>query len=111
MTTSMRVASEETFGPVAAIFPFKEEDEAIKLANSVTVGLAGYIFTKDISKVWRVSEKLEFGMVGVNTGLISDPATPFGGIKESGFGREGSKYGIDEYTVLKAITMGGMGLE
>ena len=111
MTTSMRIASEETFGPVAAIFPFKDEDEAVKLANDVTVGLAGYLYTKDISRVWRVSEKLEYGMVGVNTGLISDVATPFGGIKESGFGREGSKYGIDEYTVLKSVTMGGMGWE
>src|SRR5271167_1473514 len=111
MTMSMRIATEETFGPVAAIFPFKEEDEAVKLANSVRVGLAGYLYTKDISRVLRVSEKLEFGMVGVNTGLISDVATPFGGIKESGFGREGSKYGIEEYTVLIVLTMGGMGLE
>lgn len=111
MTSSMRIATEETFGPVAAIFPFKEEDEAVKLANDVTVGLAGYLYTKDISKVWRVAEKLEFGMVGVNTGLISDAAAPFGGIKESGFGREGSKYGIEEYSVLKTVTMGGMGLE
>jgi succinate-semialdehyde dehydrogenase / glutarate-semialdehyde dehydrogenase len=111
MTSSMRAASEETFGPVAAIFPFKDEEEAIRLANSVTVGLAGYIFTNDISRVWRVTEKLEYGMVGVNTGLISDVATPFGGIKESGIGREGSKYGVEEYTVLKSVTMGGMGLE
>ena len=111
MTTSMRIASEEIFGPVAAIFPFKEEDEAVKLANDVNVGLAGYLYTKDISKVWRVAEKLDFGMVGVNTGLISDAAAPFGGIKESGFGREGSKYGVEEYTVLKTVTMGGMGLE
>ena len=111
MTASMRIASEETFGPVAALFPFKDEDEVVKLANSVTVGLAGYLYTKDVSKVWRVSEQLEFGMVGVNTGLISDAAAPFGGIKESGFGREGSKYGIEEYTVLKAITMGGMDLQ
>ena len=111
MTTSMRIASEETFGPVAAIFPFKEEDEAVKLANDVAAGLAGYLYTKDISKVWRVAENLEFGMVGVNTGLISDAAAPFGGVKESGFGREGSKYGVEEYTILKAVTMGGMGLE
>jgi succinate-semialdehyde dehydrogenase / glutarate-semialdehyde dehydrogenase len=111
MTSSMRVASEETFGPVAAIFPFKDEDEAVKLANDVAAGLAGYLYTKDISKVWRVAENLEFGMVGVNTGLISDTAAPFGGVKESGFGREGSKYGVEEYTILKAVTMGGMGLE
>jgi succinate-semialdehyde dehydrogenase / glutarate-semialdehyde dehydrogenase len=111
MTTSMRIASEETFGPVAAIFPFKDEKEVIRLANDVPVGLAGYIFSRDVSRIWRVAEQLEFGMVGVNTGLISDAAAPFGGIKESGFGREGSKYGIDEYTILKSITMGGMGLE
>ena len=111
MTTDMRIATEETFGPVAAIFPFKDEEEVIKLANSVTVGLAGYLYTKDIAKVWRVGEKMEFGMIGVNTGLVSDAASPFGGIKESGFGREGSKYGIEEYTVIKAMTMGGMGLE
>lgn len=111
MTSSMRAASEETFGPVASIFPFKDEEEAIKLANSVNVGLAGYFFTNDVSRVWRVTEKLEYGMVGVNTGLISDVATPFGGIKESGIGREGSKYGVEEYTVLKSVTMGGMGLE
>lgn len=111
MKPSMRIATEETFGPVAAVFPFKTEEEVIKLANNVTVGLAGYVYTRDIGRVWRVCEKLEFGMVGVNTGLVSDAATPFGGIKESGFGREGSKYGCDEYTVLKAITMGGMGLE
>jgi succinate-semialdehyde dehydrogenase / glutarate-semialdehyde dehydrogenase len=111
MKTSMRIAAEETFGPVAAIFPFKTEDEVIKLANSVTVGLAGYLYSKDIGRVWRVAEKLEFGMVGVNTGMISDAAVPFGGVKESGFGREGSKYGIEEYTVMKSITMGGMGLE
>ena len=111
MTKSMRIASEETFGPVAAIFPFKSEDEVVNLANSVTVGLAAYLFTKDVSRVWRVSEKLDFGMVGVNTGIVSDAAAPFGGIKESGFGREGSKYGVEEYTVLKAMTMGGMGLQ
>jgi len=111
MKPSMRVATEETFGPVAAIFPFKTEEEVIKLANSVTVGLAGYVYSHDIGRVWRVAEQLDFGMVGVNTGLVSDAAVPFGGIKESGFGREGSKYGCDEYTVLKAITMGGMGLQ
>jgi succinate-semialdehyde dehydrogenase/glutarate-semialdehyde dehydrogenase len=111
MTPSMRIATEETFGPVAALFTFKTEEEVIKLANSVTVGLAGYIYTKDISRVWRVAEQLETGMVGINTGLVSDAASPFGGVKESGFGREGSKYGTEEYTILKTMTMGGMGLE
>jgi succinate-semialdehyde dehydrogenase / glutarate-semialdehyde dehydrogenase len=111
MTKDMRIATEETFGPVAALFPFKDEEQVIALANNVTVGLASYIYTKDISRVWRVSEKLDSGMVGVNTGLVSDAAAPFGGVKESGFGREGSKYGVEEYTILKTITMGGMGLE
>jgi succinate-semialdehyde dehydrogenase/glutarate-semialdehyde dehydrogenase len=111
MTKEMRIATEETFGPVAALFPFKDEEGVIQLANATEFGLAGYIFTNDISRVWRVAEKMETGMVGVNTGLISDAAAPFGGVKESGFGREGSKYGVDEYTILKTITMGGMGLE
>lgn len=111
MTAEMRIATEETFGPVAALFPFKTEEDAIKLANSVTVGLAGYIYSKDISRVWRVAEQLETGMVGINTGLVSDAAAPFGGVKESGFGREGSKYGTEEYTILKTMTMGGMGLQ
>jgi len=111
MKDSMRIATEETFGPVAAIFPFKTEEEAIQLANSVSVGLAGYVYSQNISRVWRVAEKLETGMVAINTGLVSDAAAPFGGVKESGFGREGSKYGCEEYTILKAMTMGGMGLE
>ena len=111
MKASMRIAKEEIFGPVAALFPFKDEEQVINLANNVTVGLAGYIYTRDIGRVWRVAEKLEFGMVGVNTGIVSDSAAPFGGIKESGIGREGSKYGIEEYTILKSVTMGGMGLE
>jgi succinate-semialdehyde dehydrogenase / glutarate-semialdehyde dehydrogenase len=111
MTTEMRIASEEIFGPVAAVFPFKTEEEAIKLANSTEFGLASYVYSQNIGRVWRVAEGLESGMVGVNTGLVSDAASPFGGVKESGFGKEGSKYGLDEYTVLKALTMGGMGLE
>jgi len=111
MNTEMRIASEETFGPVAAIFPFKTEEEAIKLANKTQFGLASYLYSRDIGRVWRVSEQLETAMVGVNTGLVSDAACPFGGVKESGIGKEGSKYGVDEYTILKAVTMGGMGLE
>jgi succinate-semialdehyde dehydrogenase/glutarate-semialdehyde dehydrogenase len=111
MTKDMRIATEETFGPVAALFPFSTEEEVVKMANSTQFGLAGYIYSKDISRVWRVAEQLETGMVGVNTGLISDAAAPFGGVKESGFGKEGSKYGVEEYTILKAITMGGMGLQ
>ena len=109
MTTEMALASEETFGPVAGLFKFSTEEEVVKIANSAEVGLAGYFFSKDIQRVFRVAEALEVGMVGVNTGLISDAAAPFGGVKESGFGREGSKYGVGEYQVIKMITYGGMG--
>ncbi|TAQ87656.1 hypothetical protein B7494_g4033 [Chlorociboria aeruginascens] len=111
MTTDMALAAEETFGPVAGLFKFDTEEEVIKIANSAEVGLAGYFFSKDLQRVNRVAEALEVGMVGVNTGLISDAAAPFGGVKESGFGREGSKYGIAEYQVTKMITYGGMGGE
>ncbi|TWU75293.1 succinate semialdehyde dehydrogenase NADP+ linked [Metarhizium rileyi] len=109
MTPDMAMATEETFGPVAGLFPFKTEAEVVKMANQVEVGLAGYFFSRDLHRVHRVAEALEVGMVGVNTGIISDPAAPFGGVKESGFGREGSKYGIAEYQVTKMITFGGMG--
>lgn len=109
MTTDMQLASEETFGPVAGIFKFETEAEVVKIANSADVGLAGYFFSRDIQRIYRVAEALEVGMIGVNTGLISDPAAPFGGVKESGFGREGSKYGTAEYMVTKMITYGGMG--
>ncbi|RKF59859.1 Succinate-semialdehyde dehydrogenase GabD [Golovinomyces cichoracearum] len=108
MTSEMVIASEETFGPVAAIFRFETEDEVVKFANSSSVGLAAYIFSQDQNKVMRVAEALDVGMVGVNTGVISDPASPFGGVKESGFGREGSMYGIAEYQVIKTITFGGI---
>ncbi|PWW76707.1 aldehyde dehydrogenase [Tuber magnatum] len=108
MTSDMRIHREETFGPIAALFRFKSEKEVVDLANEAEVGLAGYFFSSDIARIWRVAEALEVGMVGVNTGLISDAASPFGGVKESGFGREGSKYGIDEYTVIKSITFGGV---
>ena len=111
MTNEMQLASEETFGPVAGLFQFETEKQVVALANEAEVGLAGYFFSRDIGRIWRVAEALEVGMVGVNTGLISDPATPFGGVKESGFGREGSKYGTDEYTTIKTITMGGCGGE
>jgi len=109
MTSDMAMASEETFGPVAGLFKFESEEEVVKLANSTEVGLAGYFFSRDIARVNRVAENLEVGMVGVNTGLISDPAAPFGGVKESGFGREGSLYGIGEYQITKMVTYGGMG--
>ncbi len=109
MTTDMDLAWEETFGPVAGLFKFSTEEEVVKIANATEVGLAGYFFSRDLERVFRVAEALEVGMVGVNTGLISDAAAPFGGVKESGFGREGSKYGIDEYQTIKMVTYGGMG--
>jgi len=109
MTTEMDLAKEETFGPVAGLFKFDSEEEVVKIANSAEVGLAGYFFSRDLQRIYRVAEALEVGMVGVNTGLISDVAAPFGGVKESGFGREGSKYGVGEYQVIKTITYGGMG--
>ncbi len=109
MTTGMAMAEEETFGPVAGLFEFETEEEVVRIANSTQVGLAGYFFSRDIGRVNRVAEHLEVGMVGVNTGLISDPASPFGGVKESGFGREGSLYGIGEYQVTKMVTWGGVG--
>jgi succinate-semialdehyde dehydrogenase/glutarate-semialdehyde dehydrogenase len=104
LTHDMEIARCETFGPVAALFGFDTEEDVIKMANDSEVGLAGYLYTQDVDRAWRVSNRLDVGMVGVNTGLISDPATPFGGIKESGFGKEGSKYGIEDYTVLKTVT-------
>lgn len=109
MTGDMQLANEETFGPVAGLFKFDTEAEVIELANASDVGLAGYFFSRDIQRCYRIAEALEVGMVGVNTGLISDPAAPFGGVKESGFGREGSSLGIKEYEVTKMVTLGGMG--
>ncbi|KAK5132109.1 hypothetical protein LTR08_000360 [Meristemomyces frigidus] len=109
MTDKMQLKNEETFGPVAGLFPFDTEAEVVEQANSAEVGLAGYFFSKDVQRCYRVAEALEVGMVGINTGLISDPAAPFGGIKHSGFGREGSRTGIDEYMITKMITLGGMG--
>ncbi|KAI1618351.1 Aldehyde/histidinol dehydrogenase [Exophiala viscosa] len=107
MTADMLLAHEETFGPVAGIFPFETEEQVVRLANDTEVGLTGYFYSKDVDRCRRVAEALEVGMVGVNTGAVSDVAMPFGGIKESGFGREGSRYGMDEYMVLKSVTYGG----
>ncbi|KAH8657917.1 succinate-semialdehyde dehydrogenase [Xylariales sp. PMI_506] len=106
MKPGMKLCSEETFGPVAAFFPFDTEEEAIEMANDSDVGLAGYFFSKDANRCWRVAEALEVGMVGVNVGAISDPVAPFGGVKQSGFGREGSKYGIDEFLITKMVMTG-----
>jgi succinate-semialdehyde dehydrogenase/glutarate-semialdehyde dehydrogenase len=103
---TMRVAKEEIFGPVAPLFKFHDEAEAIQMANDTEFGLAAYFYARDIGRVWRVSEALEYGMVGVNTGIVSSEVAPFGGVKSSGLGREGSKYGLDEYLELKYINMG-----
>jgi len=108
MTSEMELAHEETFGPIAGLFVFDTEAEVVKLANDADVGLGGYFHSKDIQRCYRVAEALEVGMVGVNVGLVSDVPMPFGGVKESGFGREGSKYGIEEYLTIKAVTLGGM---
>ena len=107
-TAAMKVAHEETFGPLAPIFPFDTEDEAIALANDTEFGLASYFYSRDIGRVMRVAERLEAGMVGVNTGLISTAEAPFGGVKQSGLGREGSKYGLDDYLEIKYICLGGI---
>lgn len=104
----MRVAREEIFGPVAPLFRFEEEAEAIQMANDTEFGLAAYFYARDLGRVWRVSEALEYGMVGVNTGLVSTEVAPFGGVKQSGLGREGSRYGLDEYLEIKYISMAGI---
>jgi succinate-semialdehyde dehydrogenase / glutarate-semialdehyde dehydrogenase len=105
---SMILAREETFGPVAPLFRVSSDEEAIKLANDTEFGLAAYVYTRDLARSWRVTEALEYGIVGLNTGLISTEVAPFGGIKESGIGREGSKYGILEFTELKYVCVGGI---
>ncbi len=107
-TAEMNIASEETFGPVAPLFRFKDEQEVIDLANNTEYGLAAYFFAKDMARVWRVAESLEYGMVAVNTGILSTEVAPFGGVKHSGLGREGSKYGLDEYLEMKYILMAGI---
>jgi succinate-semialdehyde dehydrogenase/glutarate-semialdehyde dehydrogenase len=108
MTASMRIAHEEIFGPVAPLFSFQSEQEVVAAANATEYGLAAYVFTRDLTRVWRVTEALEYGMVGVNTGIIGNEVIPFGGVKQSGLGREGSVYGIDEYLEMKALCLGGM---
>jgi len=108
VTSEMAVAKEETFGPVAPLFRFHTEAEAVHMANDTEFGLAAYFYSRDIGRVWRVAEALEYGMVGINTGLISNEVAPFGGVKQSGLGREGSKYGIDEFLVVKYLCMGGI---
>jgi succinate-semialdehyde dehydrogenase / glutarate-semialdehyde dehydrogenase len=106
---SMLMAREETFGPVAPLFKFETEAEAIALANDTEFGLAAYLYTRDLARSWRVAEAVEYGIVGLNTGIISTEVAPFGGVKESGIGREGSKYGILDYTEMKYVCVGGIG--
>jgi succinate-semialdehyde dehydrogenase/glutarate-semialdehyde dehydrogenase len=106
---SMAVAQEETFGPLAPIFTFGDEGEVIALANDTRFGLAAYFYARDLGTVWRVAEALEYGIVGINTGLISTEVAPFGGVKESGQGREGSRYGIEDYLEIKYVCLGGIG--
>jgi len=108
-SNSMLIAAEETFGPVAACFRFRTEDDAIAAANDTPFGLSAYFYTRNLARAWRVAEALESGMVGINEGILSTEVAPFGGVKQSGLGREGSKYGLDEYTELKYMMMGGLG--
>ncbi|MDX2318493.1 MAG: NAD-dependent succinate-semialdehyde dehydrogenase [Hyphomicrobiaceae bacterium] len=108
VTSDMTIAQEETFGPVAPLFRFRDEDEAVALANGTPYGLAAFFYTRDLSRSWRVAEALEYGMIGLNEGIISSELAPFGGVKESGQGREGSHHGIDEFVELKYVMMGGL---
>jgi len=108
VTSKAKITSEETFGPVAPVYKFKDEQEVVELANNSPYGLASYFYSRDIGRIWRVAEALEYGMVGVNTGLTSKAEAPFGGIKESGLGREGSKYGVDDFIEIKYINMAGL---
>ncbi|MEJ1160856.1 NAD-dependent succinate-semialdehyde dehydrogenase [Prosthecomicrobium sp. N25] len=107
-TPDMRIASEETFGPVAPLFRFETEEEAVRLANSTEYGLAGYFFTRDLARAFRVAGALKYGQVGVNEGLLTTEVAPFGGVKDSGFGREGSKYGVEDYLDMKYVCIGGL---
>ncbi len=110
VTADMDVATQETFGPLAAIFKFENEQQAVEMANATEFGLAAYCYTKDLGRAWRMSEQLEYGMVGINKGLISNEVAPFGGIKQSGLGREGSKYGIEDYLEIKYTLFGGLNI-
>jgi succinate-semialdehyde dehydrogenase/glutarate-semialdehyde dehydrogenase len=107
-TSAMLLAREETFGPVAPLFRFQDEAEAVRLANDTEYGLAAYFYGRDVARIWHVAEALEYGIIGVNTGAISMEVAPFGGMKSSGIGREGSKYGIEEYLEIKYVCLGGI---
>ena len=104
----MKIAREETFGPVAPLFRFETDEQAIQMANDTEFGLASYFYSRDIGRIWRAAEALECGMVGINTGLISNEVAPFGGVKQSGLGREGSHYGIEEFVEIKYLCFGGL---
>ncbi len=108
VTVAMRVAAEETFGPVAPLFRFQSEEQAVQMANDTEFGLASYFYSRDMGRIWRVCEGLEYGMVGINTGILSTAVAPFGGVKQSGIGREGSRYGMDEYIEIKYLCLGGI---
>jgi succinate-semialdehyde dehydrogenase/glutarate-semialdehyde dehydrogenase len=108
VTTAMKVSREETFGPVAPLYRFKTEEEAIAMANNTEFGLAAYFYSRDVGRVFRVGEALETGMVGINVGILANEVAPFGGVKQSGLGREGSKYGIDDFLEIKYLCIGGM---
>jgi succinate-semialdehyde dehydrogenase/glutarate-semialdehyde dehydrogenase len=108
VTPAMLVAREETFGPVAPLFRFKTDAEAIALANDTEFGLAAYFYGRDVGRIWRAAEALEYGIVGINTGIISTEVAPFGGMKQSGIGREGSKYGMEEFLEVKYLCLGGL---
>jgi len=108
VTPDMKVSTEETFGPVAPLYRFKTDEEALKLANNTEFGLAAYFYARDIGRVWKVAEALETGMVGINVGIVANEVAPFGGVKQSGLGREGSRYGIDDFLEIKYLAMGGI---
>jgi succinate-semialdehyde dehydrogenase/glutarate-semialdehyde dehydrogenase len=108
VTSAMKVAREETFGPLAPVFRFQTEAEVIALANDTEFGLASYFYARDLGRIFRVAEGLEYGMVAVNTGILSNEAAPFGGVKQSGLGREGSKYGIEDYLEIKYLCLAGL---
>ena len=109
VTMDMAMSCEETFGPVAGINRFTTDAEAVAIANDTPYGLSAYFYTQDLGRTWRVAEALEYGIVGINTGFVSTEVAPFGGVKESGIGREGSSYGVDDWVELKYLAMGGIG--
>ena len=104
----MEIAEREIFGPVAPLYRFTDEDEVVERANNTPFGLAAYFYARDVGRIWRVAEGLEYGLVGINEGIISTEVAPFGGVKESGIGREGSKYGIEEFLEIKYMCLGGL---